>query len=162
VYLILTRDEHGCEGQQDKLQGLMDLGGKILSPTEVVGLSPLVLAYIGDAVFELWIRLRLVQSGCRRMYNLHRRTVRWVNAVSQARILEKWAPVLSEQEAEIVRRGRNTKSAVPRGTTVADYRLSTGLEALVGYLYLAGEEKRLLELLLLAAETDLLGNSEKA
>lgn len=121
---------------------------------DLVGLPTLVLAYIGDAVFELWIRRYLVDSGYRQMHNLHRQAVHWVNAKSQARILEAWAPILSEAEREIVRRGRNTKSAVPRGAKVMDYRLSTGLEALVGYLYLAGDEKRLQELLMLAIQTD--------
>jgi ribonuclease-3 family protein len=126
---------------------------------DLAGLPPLVLAYIGDAVFELWIRLYLVNSGYRQMHNLHRQAVHWVNASSQARILEAWLPVLSEAEREIVRRGRNTKSAVPRGAKVMDYRLSTGLEALVGYLYLAGDEKRLQELLLLAMQTDALNHN---
>ncbi|NMB25568.1 MAG: ribonuclease III [Firmicutes bacterium] len=114
------------------------------------GLSPLVLAYIGDAVFELWIRSHLVESGYRQMHNLHGQAVDWVNAGSQARILEIWEPHLTEVEADIVRRGRNTKSGVPRGAKVMDYRLSTGLEALVGYLYLAGQKERLQELFSLA------------
>lgn len=153
----MTKDEHASEEQLDKLQGLMGLGEEIFSATDLMGLPPLVLAYIGDAVYEVWVRLHLVQSGCRRMHNLHKKTVHWVNAGSQARILEMWAPLLSEKETEIVRRGRNTKSAVPRGATVMDYRLSTGLEALVGYLYLAGERERLRELLLLAVDADTCG-----
>lgn len=114
------------------------------------GLSPLVLAYIGDAVFELWIRSHLVQSGCHQMHNLHGQAVDWVNAGAQARILEVWKPHLTELERDIVRRGRNTKSGVPRGAKMIDYRLSTGLEALVGYLYLAGQKGRLEELFSLA------------
>jgi len=117
-------------------------------------LPPLVLAYIGDAVFELWVRLQLVRAGSRRMAALHKEAVHWVNAGSQARILEVWQPVLTEAEKEIVRRGRNTKSSVPKSAAVTDYRLSTGLEALVGYLFLAGETERLLELLTLAVEVD--------
>ncbi|NLK07807.1 MAG: Mini-ribonuclease 3 [Firmicutes bacterium] len=113
-------------------------------------LSPLVLAYIGDAVFELWVRGHLVQSGGRRMCSLHQQAVGLVNAGSQADILKTWAPHLNEAEMNIVKRGRNTKSGVPRGAKVSDYRLSTGLEALVGYLYLAGEKGRLAQLFSLA------------
>ena len=152
---MAAKDHHSTQEQPDQSQGLMGLGEGVLSLEELRGLPPLVLAYIGDAVFELWIRLRLVDSGYRRMHNLHKQAVHWVNAGSQARILEAWEPVLDEQEMEIVRRGRNTSSAVPRGAKVIDYRLSTGLEALVGYLYLAGEQERLRELLLLVPEADI-------
>lgn len=157
----MIKEEHASRDELDELQDLMGLGEKVLSPIELMRLPPLVLAYVGDAVFELWIRLRLVQSGYRRMCSLHRQAVHRVNAGSQARLLKLWAPILSEQEAEIVRRGRNTKSTVPRGTTVTNYRLSTGLEALVGFLYLAGEQERLRELLLLAEESDILEDDEK-
>lgn len=126
--------------------------GEGLGVVELQGLPPLVLAYIGDAVYELWIRLQLVQGGSRRVHNLHEEAVSWVNAKSQARILEIWEPVLTPEEVAIVKRGRNTKSSVPRGARMIDYRLSTGLEALVGYLYLAGQWKRLESLLELAAE----------
>ena len=109
-------------------------------------LSPLVLAYVGDAVYELYIRTKLAAYPAK-MQELHRAAVKYVQAASQAEIVHAWEPDLTEAEREVVRRGRNTKSAVPRHGNVADYRYSTGMEALVGYLYLSGQEKRLTELL---------------
>jgi len=145
------------DGSEDvgRFKGLLGIEEAPLSQTDPSMLPPLVLAYIGDAVFELWVRMQLVRAGSRRMAALHQEVVHWVNAGSQARILEAWEPALTDAEKEIVRRGRNTKSGVPKGATVADYRLSTGLEALVGYLFLAGELDRLLELLSMAAAADL-------
>jgi len=138
----------------DKLEESMNGGESAFSQADLAMMPPLVLAYIGDAVFELWVRMQLVRGGNRRMAALHREVVHWVNAGSQARILEIWEPALTDAEREIVRRGRNTKSSVPKSAAVADYRLSTGLEALVGYLYLAGDLDRLRELLSMAVETD--------
>ncbi len=109
-------------------------------------LSPLVLAYVGDAVFELYIRLGLVPSTYK-VQEMHKQAVRYVRSQSQADLLSKWEPLLTEEEQAIVRRGRNTKSAVPRNADMIAYRRSTALEALVGYLYLCGREERLWELL---------------
>lgn len=142
-------------GDLRRLKGLIGAEEDAIARTDPSMLPPLVLAYIGDAVYELWVRMQLVRAGSRRMAALHQEVVHWVNAGSQARILEAWEPALTDAEKEIVRRGRNTKSGVPKGATVADYRLSTGLEALVGYLFLAGELDRLLELLSMAAAADL-------
>lgn len=110
-------------------------------------LSPLVLAYVGDAVYELFIRTKLAAYPAK-MQKLHRMAVKYVQASSQAEILHAWEPSLTEEEKDVVRRGRNAKSGVPRSAGVTmDYRYSTGLEALVGYLYLKGRHERLLELL---------------
>ncbi len=150
----MGNDDHAPQDKLDQLHDIMSLEEEAFLPTELRELPPLVLAYIGDAVFELWIRLRLVEGGYRRMQNLHKHAVDWVNAGSQAEILRVWGPVLSEEEADVVRRGRNTRGAVPRGAKVIDYRLSTGLEALVGYLYLAGRRERLRALLSMVDEID--------
>ncbi len=109
-------------------------------------LPPLVLAYVGDAVYELYVRTRLAPAG-EPVEVLHRRSVEHVRAVAQAAALRALEPLLTPAEQAVVRRGRNAKGAVPRSTSPADYRLSTGLEALFGYLYLAGETERLVELL---------------
>jgi ribonuclease-3 family protein len=109
-------------------------------------LSPLVLAYVGDAVFELYIRTQLAaQRG--RIHELHKAAVHYVQAKSQAEIVHQWEPLLTEEEKVIVRRGRNARSTPPRSAAVADYKYSTGFEALLGYLYLSRQEERLLELL---------------
>jgi len=111
-------------------------------------LSPLALAYIGDAVFELYIRLRL-SSRFHTVQQLHEHAVRYVAAASQSEFLTILQPHLTEKEIQIMRRGRNAKGKVPRHVDLAAYRRSTGFEALLGYLFLAGETQRLQELLAL-------------
>ena len=107
-------------------------------------LSPLVLAYVGDAVFELAVRSFLVSQGRVKVGQLHRETVSYVNAGAQAVALRAMEEFLTEEEKGVVRRGRNTKSGqAPRHTQVRDYRQSTGFECLVGFLYLKGEGRRL-------------------
>lgn len=106
----------------------------------------MVLAYIGDAVFELLVRTHLVAAGNRRVRDIHHDTVELVRAQSQARAIRLIYDQLSEQEQDIVRRGRNAKTIAPRHSNPADYQMSTGFEALLGYLYLKGDDERLLEL----------------
>lgn len=109
-------------------------------------LPPLVLAYVGDAVFELYVRLQLIHPNCK-VQTLHRHAVRYVNASSQSDFLEILIPELTDTENQIAKRGRNAKGAVPRNADVVDYRRSTGFEALIGYLYLSQQNQRLGELL---------------
>lgn len=117
--------------------------------------SPLALAYVGDAVWELAVRQMLVERGERRPRRLHGMAVRYVQAGGQADRLSRVFPLLTEREQSVVMRGRNAKSAsVPRSATVGEYRLSTGLEALLGYLYLSGKRERLDEMMgVLLSET---------
>jgi len=109
-------------------------------------LSPLALAYVGDAVFELYIRTKLAAYPAK-VHDLHRSAVKYVQAARQAEIIHAWEPDLTDEEREVVRRGRNAKSGVPRSSGVAEYRYSTGMEALLGFLYLSGRQERLLHLL---------------
>ena len=111
-------------------------------------LPPLVLAYIGDAVFELYVRLRLITQ-LQTMNQLHEHAVRHVKAASQSEFLAILQPHLTEDEERIMRRGRNAKETVPRRANPVEYRRSTGFEALLGYLYLTGKNQRLKELLAL-------------
>ncbi|MDO4581641.1 MAG: ribonuclease III domain-containing protein [Bacillota bacterium] len=106
-------------------------------------LSPLVLAYIGDAVYELKVRERIIgNSG--KMDQLHTLAVSYVKAERQSRLYQQIAPLLSEQEADIYRHARNAKSGhQPPHTAVGAYRRATGVEALIGWLYLRGEYQRL-------------------
>lgn len=109
-------------------------------------LSPLLLAYIGDAVWELEVRTRLLMQGERRMQRIHQLAVKQVRAENQAERLRHIMATLSEREQMVVRRGRNAKSGSTRHhAKVTDYRASTGVEALLGYLYLSGQQERLLE-----------------
>lgn len=114
-------------------------------------MSPIVLAYIGDAVFEIYVRQQLVAGKLRKPHELHRAATSYVSAASQAKLLQRWHPLLTEEEADIVRRGRNTKSGQPpRNADPANYRQATALECLVGYLYYKGEKERLEQLIALA------------
>lgn len=105
-----------------------------------------VLAYIGDAVFELLVRRHIVTAGRRKVSEIHHDTVELVKAQSQARLTRQLYHELSEEEQDIIKRGRNAKSTPPRHADPGDYKLSTGFEALLGYLYLKGDEDRLLYL----------------
>ncbi|MHB8157480.1 MAG: Mini-ribonuclease 3 [Desulfocucumaceae bacterium] len=111
-------------------------------------LPPLVLAYIGDAVYELSVRARIVSRGLTRTDKIHSEAVRYVCAEAQAGILRSIGDFLTEEEAALVRRGRNAKSShVPKGASVISYRQSTGLECLVGHLFLKGNPGRLAEVM---------------
>ena len=116
-------------------------------------LNPLQMAYVGDTVHDLFVRSRLMQrpSSVGRM---HKQAVRMVSAAAQARMLEAIAPELTQEEADIARRGRNAqaKHAAPKNADPADYAHATGLEALWGYLYIKGETARLCELVGMALE----------
>jgi ribonuclease-3 family protein len=110
--------------------------------------SPLALAYIGDGVFDLVIRTVVVGRGNTRTNRLHQRTSNIVKAHTQAEIIAYLEPQLTEEEAGIYRRGRNAKSStMAKNATVSDYRKATGLEALVGYLYLTDRFERLVTLI---------------
>lgn len=126
----------------------------VLPPdTPVNLLNPVVLAYVGDAVFEIYIRQRLVAGRARKPHELHRAATRYVSAAAQAKLLQRWQPLLTEEEADIVRRGRNTKSGQPpKNADPSDYRHATALECLVGYLYYKGAKERLEQLVGLAFE----------
>lgn len=106
--------------------------------------SPVVLAYVGDAVFELVVRTHLVTAGKRKVKDIHRDAVEQVKAESQARVIRSLFNQLTDEEQEIVRWGRNAKSTPPRHADPGDYKMSTGFEALLGYLYLKADEERLM------------------
>lgn len=111
-------------------------------------LSPLTLAYIGDAVFEVYARMyTLERIGNTSANRLNSATRRFVNAGAQARMFNAVFQIASEEELSVLKRGRNAKSqTTAKNQSVTDYRHATGLEALFGYLYLKGEEERLTEL----------------
>ena len=110
-------------------------------------LNPLQLAYIGDGVWELLVRTRIIYKG-RSARHVHKDAVACVNAGAQAEAFRSIETLLTEAEADIARRGRNAHAhhAAPKNQDAADYRAATALEALIGYLYLIGEEDRLLTL----------------
>ena len=118
-------------------------------------LNPLQLAYIGDAVWELLVRSRIIYKG-RSARHVHKDAVACVNAHAQSEALRRIEAQLTEQEADIARRGRNAHAhhAAPKNQDAADYRAATALEALIGYLYLSGQEERLLMLFRNSQEED--------
>lgn len=107
--------------------------------------SPLVLAFIGDAVYEFYTRTKVLsQHPDMPAHKLHKENVRHVNAKAQSCGMLAVEPMLSEQELAVYKRGRNAKSAtVPKHADLADYRRATGFEALLGYLSLSGQTERL-------------------
>ncbi len=109
------------------------------NPIELPGLT---LAYVGDAVYELYVRQTILNKSVK-AHNLHYLAVSRVNNNTQAALLMKIAPELTELEQSVVRRGRNAKGIVPKNADVQTYRKSTAMEALIGYLYLNGENDRL-------------------
>ena len=118
-----------------------------MSPEDVNRISMLGLAHVGDGVYELLVRAMLCTDGHQAIQDLHRTTVRYVNAPAQARAMEKLLPLLTEEESALYRRGRNAKvHGVPQNASVAEYHSATGLEALFGYLYLLGRQERINEL----------------
>jgi len=107
----------------------------------------LVLAYIGDAVYEILVRRHLLESGITKVKELHREAVKFVNATTQARVVHALEDKLTEAEQKVIKRGRNAKSgSPPKNTPVITYRYGTALEALFGYLYLKGDKDRLAEI----------------
>ena len=115
---------------------------------EVALMSPLTWAYIGDAVYELYIRNKLINETNMKPHKLHIEAIKYVKAKSQAEKLNEIFDSLTEEEQDIVRRGRNTQNHhVPKNSSVEEYMKSTAFEALIGYLYLTKQDKRLKEIL---------------
>lgn len=109
--------------------------------------SPLVLAYIGDCVYDLIIKSMVISFGNKPVHKLHEETSSLVQASTQSLMMRAMQQYLTEEEHGIYRRGRNTKSVSPaKNQTITDYRRATGFEALLGFLYLKKEYTRLMQL----------------
>ena len=133
---------------------MSDYLNSTLTPEQLSTVSELALAHVGDAVFELMVRVHLAAVGGKNG-SLHRASVEMVNAAAQAGDMEKLLPFLTEEEAEVFRRGRNVKvHSVPKHARLGDYHAATGLEALFGYLYLLGRRERLSALFARIVEED--------
>lgn len=118
------------------------------SEAEINTMSPLTWAYVGDSVYELFVRMRLVNNTKLKPHGLHVEAIKYVKAKAQADILSKIENELTEKELEIVKRGRNAENHhLPKNATVQEYMYSTGFEALIGYLYLTKQDERLEEIL---------------
>lgn len=116
--------------------------------SDVKMFNPTMLAYIGDSVYELFVRTLLVSKGNSQAGKLHKKAVLFVKAKSQAKIIDIISEYLTEEEKDIVRRGRNAKTtSMPKNAELADYKYATGFEALLGYLYLNNHIDRLLQIM---------------
>lgn len=106
------------------------------------------LAYIGDVVYELYIRKHVIANSNEQVNKLHKKTIKYVSAKAQAKIVDRIDNELSETEKDIIRRGRNAiANTVPKNTDVITYKIATGFEALIGYLYLEDNISRLEEII---------------
>lgn len=127
--------------------GSIPLDGEPIADSKVRNLSPLSLAFVGDGVLEIYVRGWLIRNIGGKAGRLHSLTIKFVKASEQAKSLKAIMDILDDNEIWYVKRGRNTASAVPKNSKVADYRMATGLETLLGYLYLSGKRERLDELI---------------
>lgn len=115
---------------------------------EVRLMPPLVWAYIGDCIYEIYIRMQLVNNTKLHPHELHVETTKYVKAQAQAQVLTKIEEILIEEEKEIVRRGRNAQNHhLPKNSSLAEYSKATAFEALIGYLYLSKQDERLSQIL---------------
>lgn len=118
------------------------------SKEEVNMLSPLTWAYVGDCVYELYIRTKLINESNLKPHKLHIESIKYVKAQAQSELLNKIYETLNEEEKDIVRRARNTQNHhLPKNCNVQDYMYATAFEALIGFLYLTKQDDRLKEIL---------------
>lgn len=119
-----------------------------VTPDEARQYSPVVLAFIGDAVYSLYVREKLCFSTDYKTGELQKLTSKTVSAHGQSELVEKLLPLFTQEETEIFKRGRNAKKQTKsKNATVAEYNRSTGFEAVIGYLYITGNKRRIEELL---------------
>lgn len=118
-----------------------------LKEVDILSYSPLALAYIGDSIYDLIIKTIVLNEGNKQVNKLHRETSSMVQASAQSEMMRALQPILSEEEHGVYKRGRNSKSVSPaKNQSITDYRRATGFEALMGWLYLKQDIKRILEL----------------
>lgn len=111
---------------------------------DINNINVIVLAYLGDAIYEVYIRESLINKGINKVERLQEESVKYVSAKGQAKILDNLisSGILTEEEADIVKRGRNYKrSAHPKNTDIVTYKYATGFETLIGYLYLTNKDR---------------------
>ena len=126
------------------MENLFDI---VMEPSQVKGITNLGLAHVGDGVYELLCRSYLVSKGGKTVLKLHNETVNLVKAPTQAKFADKIKPLLTEEEMDYFRRGKNSHThAAPKSATPQEYAKATGFETLFGALYLLGRKERLMEL----------------
>lgn len=119
-----------------------------LGKVDICTYSPLALAYIGDAVYELVVRTKVINRGSMQVNKMHKKSAELVKAETQAKLIRMLEEDLTPEELSVFKRGRNAKSAtMAKNATMVDYRMATGFEALAGYLYLTEQFERLITLI---------------
>ena len=132
------------------MENLFDI---VMEPSQVKGITNLGLAHVGDGVYELLCRSYLVSKGGNTVLKLHNETVNLVKAPTQAKFADKIKPMLTEEEMDYFRRGKNSHThAAPKSATPQEYAKATGFETLFGALYLLGRKERLMELFAVCME----------
>ena len=124
--------------------------GQMQAPSDIDirMMNPLKLAYLGDAIYEAYIRLYIVSNYTLSPHEMAKKAISYVKASAQSNLVKGIKPLLSEEEWTLVKRGRNQKSAtVPKNALLSDYKYATGFEALIGYLYLVGDKARVYEII---------------
>ena len=145
---LLLRRLNSLKGKEVKYMSEFDVIDRNKDESEVNLMPPLNWAYVGDCVYELYIRTNLVNNTKLKPHKLHIETVKYVKAQAQAELLRNIYDRLNDEEKEIVRRGRNAENHhLPKNCDVQDYMYATAFEALIGYLYLSKKDERLKEIL---------------
>lgn len=135
-------DNHHSPDNTEKNNGLPDIWSVKLDK-RWQDINILLLAYIGDAVYELWVRQHLLEQDIPKVQQMHKHAISYVQAKTQAAILRYLMDELDETEKEVVLRGRNSKGHYPRSVDVVTYRHATAFEALIGYWHLTGQNDRM-------------------
>ena len=129
--------------------GLMNL--KSMDEEELKTMSPLVFAYIGDALYEIYVRTYITNKYRAKVNELHKISTGFVKASAQSKVVHALEDNLTENEWKVVKKGRNQKSGtIPRNSSISDYKYATGFECLLGYLYLLGKKERIEEIIMRA------------
>ncbi len=128
----------------DKIETLIENCEKSGNPNEY---SALTLAYLGDCVYELCVRSHIIKNGNAKVNNLHKLATSYVKAKGQAEFYHRIKDILTEEEDAAFRRGRNAKSQPPKNADMMDYRIATGIETLIGHLYVKGDAERISQLI---------------
>jgi len=125
-----------------------------MQEVDINSYSPLTLAYIGDSVYDLIIKSLIINIGNKQVQKLHQETSMLVQASAQSKMMRKLQEHLSSEELAVFKRGRNAKSVSPaKNQSITDYRRATGFEALIGYLYLQKDWKRIIDLIKLGLDS---------
>ncbi len=137
----------------------LPIAKEYLSEKEILGLNPLVLAFVGDSVQQLMVRTKLASTSTAKAGELHKLQSEQIKASAQAKYMDEIMSILTEDEIAIFKRARNTHmNTMAKNACVADYKKACGFEAVIGYLYLLGKNERLEELFEFIEKNDKINN----